>query len=52
MTGGVIGGMVIGCLLKYNVFGTATGLLSLINGVGPCIIIIIGIYIAIRGMFR
>ncbi len=52
VTVGVIGGMIIGCLLKYNVFGTATGLLALINGVGPCIIVIIGIYIAIRGMFR
>lgn len=52
VTVGVIGGMIIGCLLKYNVFGTATDLLSLINGVGPCIIVIIGIYIAIRGMFR
>ena len=52
VTVGVIGGMIIGCLLKYNVFGTATGLLSLINGVGPCIIVIIGIYIAIRGMFH
>lgn len=52
VTFGVIGGMIIGCLLKYNVFGTSTGLLSLVNGVGPCIVVIIGIYIAIRGMFR
>jgi len=52
VTGGVIGGMVVGCILKYNILGTATGLLELVNGIGPCIIIIIGIYIAIRGMFR
>jgi len=52
VTVGVIGGMVIGCLLKYNILGTATGLSELINGIGPCIIMIIGIYIAIRGMFR
>ena len=52
VTVGVIGGMVVGCLLKYNVLGTATGLSDLVNGIGPCIIIIIGIYIAIRGMFR
>ncbi len=52
VTVGVIGGMIVGCLLKYNVLGTATGLSELVNGIGPCIIIIIGIYLAIRGMFR
>ena len=50
MTGGAIAGIIIGCLLKYNILGTATGLYGLFMGIGPCIIMIIGIYIMFRGI--
>lgn len=52
VTIGVIGGIIVGCVIKYNLFGTATGLSDLFVGMGPCIIIIIGIYVAVRGVFR
>lgn len=52
VTVGVIGGMIVGCILKYNIFESADKLSDLFIGMGPCVIIIIGIYIAVRSIFR
>lgn len=52
VTAGIIGGMIIGCILNYNLLGTTTELSNLFMGLGPCLIIIFGIYLAIRGIFR
>lgn len=49
---GVLGGIIVGCILRYNILGAATGLGAMISGIMPCIIMVVGIYIMIRGLFR
>lgn len=45
---GVIGGMLLACILNYDLFGVASKLGELIVALGPCIIIIAGIIYLIR----
>jgi len=47
---GIIGGMVLSCILTYNLFDVSSGLGALLYALGPCIIIVVGILIMIRSL--
>ena len=47
---GIIGGMVVSCILTYNLFDAASGLGALLIALGPCIITVVGILYLIRSL--
>ena len=47
---GMIGGMVLACILTYNLFGVASQLGALLTALGPSIIMVIGILLLIRSL--
>lgn len=47
---GIIGGMVVSCILTYNLFDAASGLGALLTALGPCIITVVGILYLIRSL--
>lgn len=48
---GIIGGMVVSCILTYNLFDVASGLGALLTALAPCIIIVVGILYLIRSLW-
>lgn len=47
---GMIGGMVLACILTYNLFGVASQLGALLTALGPSIIMVVGILLLIRSL--
>lgn len=47
---GIIGGMVVSCILTYNLFDVTSGLGALLTALGPCIIIFVGVLYLIRSL--
>lgn len=47
---GMIGGMILACILTYNLFGVASQLGALLTALGPSIIMVLGILLLIRSL--
>lgn len=52
IAGGAIFGMIVCCVLRYNILGVSTELGEVISALGPCLIILFGIYQCIKSAFR
>lgn len=52
IVGGAIFGMIVCCVLRYNILGVSTEIGEVISALGPCLIILFGIYQCIKSVFR
>lgn len=52
IAGGAIFGMIVCCVLRYNILGVNTEIGEIISAFGPCLILLFGIYLCIKSAFR
>lgn len=52
IAGGAIFGMIVCCVLRYNILGVNTEIGEVISALGPCLILLFGIYQCIKSIFR
>ncbi len=52
VTVGIVGGAIVGCIIKYNLLGSMVDLSELIDTLMPCVIACVGIWMVCRSVFR
>lgn len=52
IVGGAVFGMIVSCVLKYNILGVNTELGEIFSAFLPCLILLWGIYLCIKSIFR